>query len=118
MKQYVGLDVSQQTTHLCVIDNNGKSLAGTEPRLSRRRQSSPSHQSNCAEHIGKPKLSDAMMWRVSPDHGENDVTGKRRLLGRSKNELDFSSAIRELARGNLPYRPLCGFTSLPFLRPD
>ena len=23
-----------------------------------------------------------------------------------------------LARGNLPYRPLCGFTSLPFLRPD
>ena len=38
-----------------------------------------------------------MMWRVSPDHGENDVTGKRRLLGRSKNEVDFSSAIRELA---------------------
>jgi hypothetical protein len=42
-----------------------------------------------------------MMWRVSPDHGENDVTGKRRLLGRSKNEVDFSSAIRELAGGNM-----------------
>jgi hypothetical protein len=40
-----------------------------------------------------------MMWRVSPDHEENDVTGKRRLLGRSKNEVDFSSAIRELAGG-------------------
>jgi hypothetical protein len=26
MEQYVGLDVSQQTTHLCVIDNNGKAI--------------------------------------------------------------------------------------------
>jgi transposase len=26
MEQYVGLDVSQQTTHLCVIDNNGKAV--------------------------------------------------------------------------------------------
>ena len=26
MEQYVGLDVSQQTTHLCVIDNNGKAM--------------------------------------------------------------------------------------------
>ena len=26
MEQYVGLDVSQQTTHLCVIDNNGKTV--------------------------------------------------------------------------------------------
>jgi len=42
-----------------------------------------------------------MMWRASSDHGENDVTGKRRLLGRSKNELDFSSAIRELAAASL-----------------
>jgi transposase len=47
-------------------------------------------------HIGKPKLSDAMMWRACPDHEENDVTGKRRLSGRLKNEVDFS-AIRELA---------------------
>jgi transposase len=26
MEQYVGLDVSQQTTHLCVIDNDGKAV--------------------------------------------------------------------------------------------
>jgi transposase len=26
MEQYVGLDVSQQTTHLCVIDNDGKTV--------------------------------------------------------------------------------------------
>jgi predicted NBD/HSP70 family sugar kinase len=26
MEQYVGLDVSQQTTHLCVIDKDGKTV--------------------------------------------------------------------------------------------
>src|ERR1700739_4867797 len=26
MEQYVGLDVSQKTTHLCVIDNDGKTV--------------------------------------------------------------------------------------------
>jgi hypothetical protein len=38
-----------------------------------------------------------MMWRVGPDHEENDVTGKRRLSGRLEKDVDFS-AIRELAR--------------------
>jgi len=39
-----------------------------------------------------------MMWRVGPDHEENDVTGKRRLSGRLEKDVDFS-AIRELAGG-------------------
>ena len=41
-----------------------------------------------------------MMWRVGPDHEENDVTGKRRLSGRLEKDVDFS-AIRELAGGIL-----------------
>jgi hypothetical protein len=39
-----------------------------------------------------------MLWRVGPDHEENDVTGKRRLSGRLEKDVDFS-AIRELAGG-------------------
>jgi hypothetical protein len=31
---------------------------------------------NCEKHIGKPKLSDAIMWRARLDHGENDESGK------------------------------------------
>ncbi|WP_272939027.1 hypothetical protein [Sinorhizobium meliloti] len=34
MKYYAGLDVSQQTTSICIVDEEGKTVA--EPRAQRR----------------------------------------------------------------------------------
>jgi hypothetical protein len=112
MEQFVGLDVSQELTHLCVIGNDGKTvwqgkccstpddIAATIRSKSQGvvrigLESGPlsTWHWHALKAMGLPALlrtaiagptwgaaaSDAMMWRVRPDHGENAGAGKSEL---------------------------------------
>ena len=61
MEQFVGLDVSQEPTQLCIMSSDGKTV-GRENALRRH----------------------TMMWRVHPDHGENAETGKDKTVAANR----------------------------------